>query len=107
MIDEPTTSQQAEEATDQQKPQRIVREYKILYRQFGKQRMPPEERYPSLPTAPITAQIQPLTTDEVIIINYFNLAHLNFDPRILRQATTALQQIAQDFSDYFQARYLR
>uniref|UniRef100_A0A915HI61 Uncharacterized protein n=1 Tax=Romanomermis culicivorax TaxID=13658 RepID=A0A915HI61_ROMCU len=32
MIDEPTTSQQAEEATDQQKPQRIMREYKILYR---------------------------------------------------------------------------
>uniref|UniRef100_A0A915HIW1 Uncharacterized protein n=1 Tax=Romanomermis culicivorax TaxID=13658 RepID=A0A915HIW1_ROMCU len=64
MMDEPTTSQQAEVASDQQKPQRIVREYKIPYRRFGRQRTPPEERYPSVPTVPITAQIQLRTTDE-------------------------------------------
>uniref|UniRef100_A0A915I7N2 Uncharacterized protein n=1 Tax=Romanomermis culicivorax TaxID=13658 RepID=A0A915I7N2_ROMCU len=83
MIDEPMTSQQAEVASNQQKPQRIIREYKIPYRQFGRQHTPPEEWYPSIPTAPITAQIQPRTTDEIIIINYFNRAHLNFDPTIL------------------------
>uniref|UniRef100_A0A915HX63 Uncharacterized protein n=1 Tax=Romanomermis culicivorax TaxID=13658 RepID=A0A915HX63_ROMCU len=37
MMDEPTTSQQAEVASNQQKPQRIVREYKIPYRRFGRQ----------------------------------------------------------------------
>uniref|UniRef100_A0A915KY68 Uncharacterized protein n=1 Tax=Romanomermis culicivorax TaxID=13658 RepID=A0A915KY68_ROMCU len=49
------------------------------------------------------AQIQPRTTKEVIIINYFNHTHLNFDPTILQQAIVASQQIAQDFPDYFQA----
>uniref|UniRef100_A0A915JWF8 Uncharacterized protein n=1 Tax=Romanomermis culicivorax TaxID=13658 RepID=A0A915JWF8_ROMCU len=52
------------------------------------------------------ARIQPRTTDETIIINCFNRAHLNFDPTILRQATTASQRIAQDFPDIFQTRYL-
>uniref|UniRef100_A0A915IN98 Uncharacterized protein n=1 Tax=Romanomermis culicivorax TaxID=13658 RepID=A0A915IN98_ROMCU len=106
MIDEPMTSQQAEVASVQQKPQQIIREYKIPHRRFGKQRTPPKKWYPSVPTVPITAEIQPRTTDEVIIINYFNRAHLNFDPRILGQATAALQQIAQDFPDYFQARWM-
>uniref|UniRef100_A0A915K4Z7 Uncharacterized protein n=1 Tax=Romanomermis culicivorax TaxID=13658 RepID=A0A915K4Z7_ROMCU len=101
MINEPTMLQQAGVATVQQKPQQIVQEYKIRHCQFGKQQTPPEERYTSVPTAPITAQIQPRTTHEVIIINYFNRAHLNFDPTILRQATAASQQIAQDFPDYF------
>uniref|UniRef100_A0A915L2M0 Uncharacterized protein n=1 Tax=Romanomermis culicivorax TaxID=13658 RepID=A0A915L2M0_ROMCU len=64
MIDEPSTSQQAEIASEQQKPQRTVREYKIPYRRHGRPRTPPEERYPSVPTAPITAQIQLRTTDE-------------------------------------------
>uniref|UniRef100_A0A915HYF0 Uncharacterized protein n=1 Tax=Romanomermis culicivorax TaxID=13658 RepID=A0A915HYF0_ROMCU len=35
MIDEPTTSQQAEVASDQQKPQRIVREYKIPHEDYN------------------------------------------------------------------------
>uniref|UniRef100_A0A915HT03 Uncharacterized protein n=1 Tax=Romanomermis culicivorax TaxID=13658 RepID=A0A915HT03_ROMCU len=67
----------------------------------GRQRTLREKRYPSLPTAPITAQILPRMTDEMIIINYFNHAHLNFDPMILQQVTVASQQIAQDFPDYF------
>uniref|UniRef100_A0A915KQC7 Uncharacterized protein n=1 Tax=Romanomermis culicivorax TaxID=13658 RepID=A0A915KQC7_ROMCU len=105
MVDQPSTSQQAEIASEQ--PQRTVREYKIPYGRHGRPRTPPKERYPSVPTVPITAQIQPRTTDEVIIINYFNRAHLNFDPVILRQATAASQQIAQDFPHYFQAQFLR
>uniref|UniRef100_A0A915JR58 Uncharacterized protein n=1 Tax=Romanomermis culicivorax TaxID=13658 RepID=A0A915JR58_ROMCU len=64
MIDEPTTSQQVEMASKQQKPQRTVREYKIPYRQHGRPRTPPKEQYPSVPTAPITAQIQLRMTDE-------------------------------------------
>uniref|UniRef100_A0A915J1F1 Uncharacterized protein n=1 Tax=Romanomermis culicivorax TaxID=13658 RepID=A0A915J1F1_ROMCU len=64
MFDEPTTSQQAGVAGEQQKPQRTVREYKIPYRRHGRPRTPPEEWYPSVPTAPIMAQIQPRTTDE-------------------------------------------
>uniref|UniRef100_A0A915KQM7 Uncharacterized protein n=1 Tax=Romanomermis culicivorax TaxID=13658 RepID=A0A915KQM7_ROMCU len=83
MIDEPTRSQQAEMASFQQKPQQIVREYKILHHRFGKQRTPLEERYPSIPTAPIMAQILLRTTSEVIITNYFNRAHLSFDPMTL------------------------
>uniref|UniRef100_A0A915I8J8 Uncharacterized protein n=1 Tax=Romanomermis culicivorax TaxID=13658 RepID=A0A915I8J8_ROMCU len=47
MMDKPTTSQQAEVASDQQKPQRIVGEYKIPYRRFGRQCTPPGEQYPS------------------------------------------------------------
>uniref|UniRef100_A0A915IH92 Uncharacterized protein n=1 Tax=Romanomermis culicivorax TaxID=13658 RepID=A0A915IH92_ROMCU len=50
----------AEVASNQQKPQQILREYKIL------QRTPPQEWYPSVPTTPITAQIQPRTTDEYV-----------------------------------------
>uniref|UniRef100_A0A915KIV8 Uncharacterized protein n=1 Tax=Romanomermis culicivorax TaxID=13658 RepID=A0A915KIV8_ROMCU len=69
--------------------------------------MPPEKWYPSIPTARITAQIQPHTTDEMIIINDINCALLNFDLTILRQATAASQQMAQDFPDYFQSQYLR
>uniref|UniRef100_A0A915HUP7 Uncharacterized protein n=1 Tax=Romanomermis culicivorax TaxID=13658 RepID=A0A915HUP7_ROMCU len=51
MIDEPTMSQRAEVASNQQKPQ---------------QRTPPEEWYPSVPTAPVMAQIQPRTTNECL-----------------------------------------
>uniref|UniRef100_A0A915JVR8 Uncharacterized protein n=1 Tax=Romanomermis culicivorax TaxID=13658 RepID=A0A915JVR8_ROMCU len=43
----------------------------------------------------------------MIIINYSNHAHLNFDPTILQQATAASYQIAHDFPDYFHPRYLR
>uniref|UniRef100_A0A915JQ57 Uncharacterized protein n=1 Tax=Romanomermis culicivorax TaxID=13658 RepID=A0A915JQ57_ROMCU len=64
MIDKLKMSQQAEVASIQQKPQLIMREYKIPHQPFGKQRTPPEEWYTSVPTAPITAQIQLQTTDE-------------------------------------------
>uniref|UniRef100_A0A915JFE7 Uncharacterized protein n=1 Tax=Romanomermis culicivorax TaxID=13658 RepID=A0A915JFE7_ROMCU len=87
MVDEPTMSQQVEMASKQQQLRLIAR----------KQQTPPEKRYPSVPTAPVTAQIlPPSTTDEMIVIDSFNPAHLNFDPTILQQATAASQQIAQD-----------
>uniref|UniRef100_A0A915JQ37 Uncharacterized protein n=2 Tax=Romanomermis culicivorax TaxID=13658 RepID=A0A915JQ37_ROMCU len=101
MIDKPTTSQQAEMAEEQKQPKRTVCEYKILHRRFGRPCTPPEKWYPSVPSAPITAQILPRTTEETIIINYFNRAHLNFDLMILQQATAASQQIGQDFPDFF------
>uniref|UniRef100_A0A915JSX8 Uncharacterized protein n=1 Tax=Romanomermis culicivorax TaxID=13658 RepID=A0A915JSX8_ROMCU len=60
MVDKPTTSQQAEMANEQQQPRRIVREYNVPHWRFGRQRTPPEKRYPCVPTVPITAQILPM-----------------------------------------------
>uniref|UniRef100_A0A915JE21 Uncharacterized protein n=1 Tax=Romanomermis culicivorax TaxID=13658 RepID=A0A915JE21_ROMCU len=71
-IDEPTTSQQTETTSEQQKSQQTVREYKVPYRRHSRQRTPPEQRYPSVPTAPTTAQIQPRTTDELMRSSRYN-----------------------------------
>uniref|UniRef100_A0A915IAZ0 Uncharacterized protein n=1 Tax=Romanomermis culicivorax TaxID=13658 RepID=A0A915IAZ0_ROMCU len=106
MINEPTTLQQPR-TTNEQKIKRFVRKYKIPDGGFGRLRTLPEKRYHGVPTVPIIAQVFLGMTDEMIIINYFNWAHLRFDPTILQQATMASQQIAQDFRDYFHPRYLR